>query len=1153
MSAISKLNASWLSVAQENTLALANAHFDFSLIKFESPPEFRGLGAALTSNRRTVAEDGHLHVVARKLGALFEHVLPKTSILIKKYGTRVSEIAAKPNVNPVGTLNDGAFRDHIGADGTSIWAAATSGNSAIGVHLLACMLARVWSGPEAISIWLEIVEARKKELLRIYEKDPSSLASLSAAQISLTKEQLASWDASARAWLESADKAMARRHTQLMLIANNVCLPVSQKLNVYDGVISALETAAKTVEKIICGEPHSIQDGATLLGLGAWHLYPDMLVLGKSPVPIVQEDGLVEKGGRLTIGLRMASSRKNHGVSWSLPLAHLRYYGNPVVTTRTMANCGTNLPFDFFLQVALGTAVSTWSKYDIPTSNGIQAINMIYNYILPQNLHGRTSTGNDSTTMHWLAILARAAEEFEKAEDEYKQMYRRLVDFGRRQGASLGNHSAHPTPIFGLSSCNTFFSLLKGDEERIRVLRNFANSIDADFDELVIKYRVTQDNPKLNRTATWEYASAKLIPYPLNLNPASRTHVRWMRLPEILSNITCKCEGDCGEFTCACSGESSTCTRECSCRGSMCWNPFTNPQLLAYTDYLKERVDTVREAENEIVLDLDSQRVEKTEDLIFQWLGYLEDCQGGKDSTNNDAPKDISPTWHDPNPPMAPAVTFKIIFGASKTAGLYQKQPMPVRNAPRTPFTRLAGVDSVLFALQNKVVSPDLLAEHMHKLGLLTKGNKKTARDGQIYYESLSGLAMAADIYSRLPDSIVSLGSAIMRPLAEATWVKHWLQRSKGSRRVERVSKNEAFACIVMFDTGRLDLRPSLFEKVMAVSSRNSLYVAAKLLCDPWTLSEPADIRRLIGNVGRSGLLLLVPPPNPSVRPKLVGHWNQINHAPFEGRVEDTFQGTSLHLSFTEAETPLDLDVYGDRTAEAFYVESLVSVHDRGEWIADLDILGMFERASFKRLPSGTTCAHKPSGHGENSIDSPCKLPLTTVGSWDEFLDPPTGISVVMSHQNWLARLAIAVIAVQRGDDVHALGLHHCWQCTEVILSTRMEELRESVGGTTIPTSDQRHKLNFGIGTDDSSEDEIYSEDTAEDRMSEIDDAPEIQASLGSMKLPYSPKLKRSSSSDEFKNEHSSRRRKLSPVVSESARSLSNDPEDRYPKIIVVA
>ena len=40
---------------------------------------------------------------------------------------------------PPGSKSDGPFADHVGADSTTIWAAATSGTEAIAVHLLACM------------------------------------------------------------------------------------------------------------------------------------------------------------------------------------------------------------------------------------------------------------------------------------------------------------------------------------------------------------------------------------------------------------------------------------------------------------------------------------------------------------------------------------------------------------------------------------------------------------------------------------------------------------------------------------------------------------------------------------------------------------------------------------------------------------------------------------------------------------------------------------------------------------------------------------------------------------------------------------------------------------------------------------------------------
>jgi hypothetical protein len=56
------------------------------------------------------------------------------------------------------------FANHIGADSSSLWAAVTSGNGVIDVHLLACVIARIWNGLQAVSNWDELVAKRKEEI-----------------------------------------------------------------------------------------------------------------------------------------------------------------------------------------------------------------------------------------------------------------------------------------------------------------------------------------------------------------------------------------------------------------------------------------------------------------------------------------------------------------------------------------------------------------------------------------------------------------------------------------------------------------------------------------------------------------------------------------------------------------------------------------------------------------------------------------------------------------------------------------------------------------------------------------------------------------------------------------------------------------------------
>jgi hypothetical protein len=106
----------------------------------DAPAEYHGLGAALSTNRRNVAEYGTVHITARKLGALFEAILPETPRLIEAYGKRTSEIAESDVAQLHSASEKGIFGDYTGPDGTSIWAAATSGRSVISMHLLACML-----------------------------------------------------------------------------------------------------------------------------------------------------------------------------------------------------------------------------------------------------------------------------------------------------------------------------------------------------------------------------------------------------------------------------------------------------------------------------------------------------------------------------------------------------------------------------------------------------------------------------------------------------------------------------------------------------------------------------------------------------------------------------------------------------------------------------------------------------------------------------------------------------------------------------------------------------------------------------------------------------------------------------------------------------
>lgn len=127
--------------------------------------------------------------------------VPDAPALISAYGERASEISNDQRINPTGQQDrDGFFSEHVGIDRASIWAAATSGKGALGVHLLDCLLARMWSGPEATAIWTELVEARKKALeINAKSSAAGGFQMLFASQVKISRTELATWDASARA------------------------------------------------------------------------------------------------------------------------------------------------------------------------------------------------------------------------------------------------------------------------------------------------------------------------------------------------------------------------------------------------------------------------------------------------------------------------------------------------------------------------------------------------------------------------------------------------------------------------------------------------------------------------------------------------------------------------------------------------------------------------------------------------------------------------------------------------------------------------------------------------------------------------------------------------------------------------------------------
>jgi hypothetical protein len=370
-------------------------------------------------------------------------------------------------------------------------------------------------------------------------------------------------------------------------------------------------------------------------------------------------------------------------------------------------------------------------------------------------------------------------------------------------------------------------------------------------------------------------------------------------------------------------------------------------------------------------------------------------------------------------------LSFVFCCGDPQVAALYSNadcQPLPKDKDDDL------GIADLLEALSKDKFDPSALHAHLQSPLCLDAPRVK----------SLQGLGIAATTYANLPGATVHLDVA-SRPLHQARWIPDNLAEGVYDH-LPPLSRGNTFACIAMFETGSLNCARDSLEQVMAVSAGSSIYVAAALLCDPSETPPQHAIKRVIGNIGKAGLALLVPPKNPIYRKPKVGGWNLINHTPYDNTAQDCFEHTSLHLSLTDYAIPFTMEHEGARDSEAFFQEAPISVFDRSEWVADLDVLGSLRSSSVFRL---TTCQNDLHLQGEQKMH--CNLSniprLTSVDSWHEFLDRPGHCAIVRSHGNWLGRLAATCLSVQQGHPTTILPSQICWTCldTELFQSSKIK------------------------------------------------------------------------------------------------------------------
>ena len=815
------------------------------------------------------------------------------------------------------------------------------------------------------------------------------------------------------------------------------------------------------MENFLCGRPQMIADGSIFLAFSAWHLFPDLIVLGNEPIKIDFKDKLVPSTGVGTVGVQSQTSKEGEGIQWSLALSHLQYYGDPIAVQSNQDY--SRLTFTQLRLVTFGSLLGAWR---ISSRDFLLVAEWFQLLWVRMHLSSEDAEARLSHKFGWLYQLVKAASHLLGSKGQtYQQNIMLLKHGSRRARAFFSDHQFYPSPFFGL--CNPL-SIAGLREEfdidcGISYLRAIAEKLGLKSSETIIcsahsaQYRSSPlaiNNFELATAAPHIRASEPLGKETQLVH--RKAHARWFcskperilsssltidaRSPDapakegVFANENVQDEGRIIETRVA----------RLSQQGEICYRSNHGPNFVGENNFLDWPIPP------SIYLR------DNTEELN-------DECH----STTNGAA-----VCHcieaDPNATSSP-LSFDAVIGdwrlglflrrssgsAHHLLGFYQKQARcdieksdraatAIQNFKDTKMTaeRLQDYMCSIMITSNDQSTPAMAREAARTItpGIFLISHAHRLQPD--YCESLYAIDTASKIYRHLAGATISL-KLVGRPLHSSAWFQNLLKRlDSGSstipqtcntqaplltpQRIPLPDRLESFACIAMFDTGTINLDPQDFEHTFALCSEDSIYVPEVVLSDPSVLVPDHQIRHIVGNIGRPGISLLVAPYEPRIR-SLSDSYNLVIHEAYDFKRENNFKETSLHLSFTDWTFPLETGGLRTIDHDVLVVESVVSVWDRGQWVADIDILSV-DFKNMLRFQSTMSC--------KTSHEQASEYDYTSIDSWEELLDEPRGVGIFRANGNWAARLA-AVSILSRNDNAggHNFGVFGperlCLKCME--------------------------------------------------------------------------------------------------------------------------
>lgn len=144
---------------------------------------------------------------------------------------------------------------------------------------------------------------------------------------------------------------------------------------------------------------------------------------------------------------------------------------------------------------------------------------------------------------------------------------------------------------------------------------------------------------------------------------------------------------------------------------------------------------------------------------------------------------------------------------------------------------------------------------------------------------------------------------------------------------------------------------------------------------------------------------------------------------------------------------PINIGDHGLMDTRIQILEAPVSLHNRGNWVADLDILRSMRSLRLRQVQS---CYQH--NEEEASFEN-FSTQLTAIDSWEEFLESPDSVAIVRAQANWQARLAAVALGIQRGHEVLILPEKTCWNCVHTTLGQVSQRGQPPLSSAMRPTS----------------------------------------------------------------------------------------------------